>query len=161
MNGNGNSGRRGLPSRGSVIRTVLLVDNSPFVAEALALRLGLFLKDCRILTAADGMAAVEILKSNAVDFIMTDLQMPVMDGYELIAYCKKNHPRIPLYAMTGEDTPDAARRLGELGVSTCFEKPFDYDEVTRRVREELDAGPGVMDLIVDRFLGTGAAGRLS
>lgn len=53
--------------------------------------------------------------------------------------------------MTGEYTPDVARRLGGLGVSTCFEKPFDYDEVTRRIREELDDGPGVIDLFVGRF----------
>lgn len=90
MADNRNNGREDLPSRESVVRTILLVDDSPFVAEALALRLGLFLKDCRILTAADGVAAVEILKSEPVDFIMTDLQMPVMNGYELIAYCKKN-----------------------------------------------------------------------
>jgi hypothetical protein len=45
--------------------------------------------------------------------------------------------------MTADYTPEVFRRLHALGVPTCFEKPFDFDEVAERMRDELNAGRGV------------------
>jgi CheY-like chemotaxis protein len=132
------------------MKNILVVDDSAFVAEALALRLNLFIKDSRVFTAANGAEAVEVLSSAEVDFVVTDIQMPVMSGYELIEYCVKHHPRLHLSAMTGDRSPDVFQRLHALGVSVCFEKPFDYDEVAQRVRDELGSSTGAFDRLLPR-----------
>lgn len=133
------------------MKSILVVDDNTFVAEALALRLGLFIRDSRIITAADGREAARILDSEPVDFLLTDLQMPVMDGYDLILYCRKNHPRVHLCAMTAGPTADVLRRLRMLGVTVCFSKPFDFDETAQRVRDELVSGRGVLDTVTGRI----------
>ncbi len=129
------------------MKNILVVDDNAFVAEALALRLNFFIEDSRVITAADGAQAVEVLNRETVDHVLTDLQMPVMDGFELIEYCRKHHPRVPLAVMTGERTPETLKRIRMLGVSDCFEKPFDFDEVAQHIRDDLDSGRGVIDMV--------------
>lgn len=132
------------------MKKILVVDDNVFVAEGLAVRLNLFIKNCRILTAANGADAVQVLSRVEVDFVLTDLQMPVMDGYEFIKYCREHRPRLLLAAMTGDGSPDVRKRLQALGVSVCFEKPFDYDEVAQRVRDELGSSAGAFDRLFPR-----------
>lgn len=132
------------------MKNILVVDDNVFVAEGLAIRLNLFIKDCRILTAANGADAVQVLSRVEVDFVLTDLQMPVMDGYELIKYCREHRPRLLLAAMTGDRSPDVLERLHALGVSVCFEKPFDYDHVAQRVWDELGPTTGAFDRLFPR-----------
>ncbi len=132
--------------------TVLIVDDNMLIVEALALRLSVYLRDYDILTANSGEAAVNILKSVPVRFIMTDLQMPGMDGFGLIAYCRKNHSRVPVFAMSAECDPDTVRRLHALGVSACFEKPFDFDAVTDRIRAVLGVDRRFKEMMAGRLL---------
>jgi CheY-like chemotaxis protein len=125
------------------MKNIVVADDDTFAAEALALRLNLFIPGSRIITAVDGAEAVKVLNSMPVDLVLTDINMPVMNGYELIEHCRKQYPRTLLAAMTADYTPEVFRRLHALGVPTCFEKPFDFDEVAERVRDELNAGRGV------------------
>jgi CheY-like chemotaxis protein len=123
------------------MKHILVVDDDKLVAASLALRIGLQVKDARIHTAGDGREAMEILNFTSVDVLMTDLQMPVMNGYELIAYCRKNLPSLPLFAMSGALTPEVKRQLQTLGVTACVDKPFDFDEIALRVTDALDHIP--------------------
>lgn len=129
------------------MKTIVVVDDDRFAAEALALRLGLFIPDSRIIAAADGAEGVKVLDGMPVDLLLTDINMPVMNGYALIEHCRKRHPRVRMVAMTADYSPEVFRRLHALGVPTCFEKPFDFDEVAERVRDELNAASGVYDRI--------------
>jgi CheY-like chemotaxis protein len=140
------------------MKNILVVDDNVFVAEGLAVRLNLFVKDCRVLTAVNGADAVQVLSATEVDFVLTDLQMPVMSGYELITYCREHRPRVRLAAMTGDCSPDVRKRLQALGVSVCFEKPFDYDLVAQRVRDELDSS-SAFDRLFPRSAAAVAAPR--
>lgn len=132
------------------MKNILVVDDNVFVAEGLAVRLNLFVKDCRVLTASNGADAVQVLSNTEVDLVMTDLQMPVMSGYELIKYCREHRPRLLLAAMTGDCSPDVRKRLHALGVSVCLEKPFDYDEAAQRIRDELGSSTGAFDRLFPR-----------
>ena len=51
------------------------------------------LRNYRILTARNGKQGIEILKSTRVDFVLTDLDMPEMDGYQFIEYCREAFSR--------------------------------------------------------------------
>ncbi len=127
------------------MKNIVVVDDDRFAAEALALRLNLFISDSRIIAAADGAEAVGILATLPVDLLLTDINMPVMNGYKLIEHCKTHYPRMRLAAMTADLSPGVFKRLHALGVPTCFEKPFDFDEVAERIRDELSDGRGVYE----------------
>ncbi len=120
------------------MKTILIVDDNAFILEGLSTAFGILLKDYTILTAEHGMQAIKIMESVSVDLILTDLNMPVMDGYGLIAYAKKNYSHIPLFAMTGVYTEDVEKRLQSLGVFQCAEKPFDYEALAHRIADELE-----------------------
>jgi len=54
--------------------------------------------------ARNGQEAIQILESNVIDFAVTDLNMPIMVGIELLAYMSTKFPTIPAIAMTGFST---------------------------------------------------------
>ena len=120
------------------MKTILIVDDNSFILDGLATTFGILLKNCTILTAENGMQAVKIMESVPVDLVLTDLSMPVMDGYQLIEHTKKIYPHIPVFVMTGVYTADVAERLRPLGVSHCTEKPFDYEELAHVISHELE-----------------------
>lgn len=73
---------------------ILVVDDSRDVREFLALVLRL--NGCRVLTAADGNAAQKILETEYPDLVITDLEMPHGNGWDLLAYCRAQHPSLPV-----------------------------------------------------------------
>jgi CheY-like chemotaxis protein len=86
---------------------------------------------------------VEILKSHPVVFIVTDLNMPIMDGYELSGYLKKNYPDTPVFLMTSDLTSEVQERLRPMGVRQFFEKPFSFQKLALNIAEELEDALGV------------------
>jgi CheY-like chemotaxis protein len=119
------------------MNNILLVDDNKYIIEALAMTLGQYVKDCAVLRAKNGREAVDILKSVPVDLVLTDINMPVMNGYDLIAYRNDRHPALPLVAMTADPAPGVLKRLRALGISECLEKPFDFDSVSRLLLDKL------------------------
>ncbi len=112
---------------------ILLIDDNACILETLALRIGLRLQDWKILTAENGIKGIEIMSSVPVSLVLTDIQMPLLDGYGVIDYRNWNYPHIPIIAMTGNATPEVRRKLLALHVYECFEKPFDFDKLFRQV----------------------------
>jgi CheY-like chemotaxis protein len=121
------------------VKYVLIVDDNIIIADTLKLILGACMRDVSFRTAANGKEAVEILQSRPVDLILTDINMPVMDGYQLIEYRNQHHPRVPLVVMTADASQEVVRRLSMLGITDCLEKPLSYETVTRMFLEKLAA----------------------
>jgi CheY-like chemotaxis protein len=83
----------------------------------------------RVLTAGNGAEALEILKSQHVDLVITDLRMPVMDGAALLRKIRalgKSHPRVIF--LTGFSDFEM-REAYDLGAEALMEKPIDRDEL--------------------------------
>jgi len=126
------------------VKTILIVDDEEFIVSLIAKSLSVYLKDSfEILTAENGEEAVEILKSHPVVFIVTDLNMPIMDGYELSGYLKKNYPDTPVFLMTSDLTSEVQERLRPMGVRQFFEKPFSFQKLALNIAEELEDALGV------------------
>jgi two-component system chemotaxis response regulator CheY len=123
------------------MKNILLVDDNKYVLEALALTINASTRGYDILKAKNGLEALDILVRKSVSLVLTDLEMPVMNGYQFIEQKNRLHPSIPLLAMTSDLSPTVARKLRSLGVLRCFEKPFDYEDVTRLIMENLAARP--------------------
>ncbi len=118
-------------------KTILIVDDEiPFI---LSLTTGLkrHSSEYNILTAENGKDAVEILESTLVDLVMTDLRMPEMDGYELLAYMTANFPSIPTVVMSAFGTQEIKDRLNTLGTIGFLEKPIDFHELTDAINDGL------------------------
>lgn len=94
-------------------------------------------RDARVVQASNGVEALAWLAAGPADAILTDFQMPVMDGLELLSIVKSQRPNIPVFLMTA--AADLSKRQAEaLGASDLFYKPLAVspimDALDRQVR---------------------------
>jgi CheY-like chemotaxis protein len=117
---------------------LLLVDDDDFVRSALSRalnRTGGF----TVIPAEHGKRALELLATEHVDAILTDLQMPVMDGLTLLAELFEQETRIPVAVMTGQQIhADLRHRLQTYGIAAVFSKPVDVVLLADELQRVLD-----------------------
>ena len=93
-----------------------------------------------IVTAADGAEALEILGEGAFDLLLTDIQMPVMDGIALALTAARDFPRTTILLMTGfADQRERASNLSAIA-HDVITKPFSVADVRTAVADALAAG---------------------
>lgn len=119
------------------MNTILMVDDeNPFL---LSLKDGLSAHNdqLNILLANDGQAALDIMQKNDIDLLVTDLKLPVMDGFQLLAQVSQNNPYMPVIVMTAFGTPDIEERLSHLNALHYLEKPLDFDILAQTIDSAL------------------------
>ena len=121
------------------MKKVLIVEDSKLVRAFFSKKLKRFDDNFEVLTAENGEEATRIMKSSLPDLLMTDLEMPVMDGFELLVYMHKNHPNIPVFVMTAKGSPEVEKRINALGSIRYFEKPLDIDYLAECIMAELES----------------------
>ena len=122
------------------MRNILIVDDNRMILDSLSSFLSFKLKDCNVLTAEGGEKAIEVLRLNQVSLILTDLEMPNVDGYEVIEYAKKNCPSAPVIIMVGSWSLDLEMLVHKTGVIRFIEKPFRFEDLEQIVTETLEQG---------------------
>jgi DNA-binding NtrC family response regulator len=116
-------------------RTVLVVDDDPHILELLAARLSM--SDFEVVTATGAREALENLGSQRVDLMITDVRMPGMGGVELFRKARSLQPYLPVILLTAYGTiPDAVKAIKE-GVVDYLTKPFDGQDLVKKVHEIL------------------------
>jgi response regulator RpfG family c-di-GMP phosphodiesterase len=116
---------------------ILVVDDDEMILEVFKdflHRVGTY----SILTARDGMEAVEILKRSKVDFCFTDLNMPGMDGVEFTKKIHEFDNTIPVVVMTGYPSMDNAITTLKRGVVDFLVKPFHMGDIEFTIRRALE-----------------------
>ena len=137
------------------MKNVLVVDDEKSFIMSLRAGMEKHYPDFNVLTAEHGKAASEILESTQVDLVVTDLRMPEMDGFELLAYMSTNFPSIPAIVMSAYSTPDVKDRLKTMGSLRFIDKPVDFDELGQAIIDGLKEAPGggsVMGISISSFL---------
>lgn len=119
------------------MKTVLLVDDEKLFLASLTEGLASYGGNFNILTANNGKQAIEILNSQTVDLIVTDLKMPVMDGFHLLLYLMKENFNIPVIVMTAFGTPEIEKQLKEFQTFGYLEKPVDVQKLADKINEGL------------------------
>ncbi|MDP2301305.1 MAG: response regulator [Ignavibacteria bacterium] len=119
-------------------KVILVADDSPTIRKFVSFALAM--KGYEILSATDGMQALEMLPAEKIDLIITDLNMPNVDGFELIRTVRSNEefkeiPIIILSSLTSKDDID----LGiEIGANSYLVKPFDSKRMLYEVSKYLN-----------------------
>jgi len=92
--------------------------------------------------AANGRAALEIVRNHTPDLVLLDMKIPGMDGLEILKKIKEMNRDIKVIMMTAYGELDMIKEATDLGALTHFTKPFDIDEMRIAVNLQLnDEGP--------------------
>jgi len=114
---------------------VLVVDDSPTMRQLIisALRR---VGDFQLVEASDGLDGLKKLGADKFDLILTDLNMPVMDGLKLIAMVRNDplHRTVPIVIITTEGAVDDRDRALALGADACITKPIQNTQLLDTVR---------------------------
>ena len=105
--------------------TVLIVEDDPNLREALCDTLQL--AGYKVAAAADGPSALEILDRQSVGMVVSDVQMPNMDGHSLLKRIRGRNPELPVVLMTAFGTVQKAVDAMRCGAADYLLKPFDAE----------------------------------
>lgn len=122
------------------MKKVLIVDDDAVSRGLLSRVMKPYAQDFEILTAQNGEEAAYLMTEHPIDLIISDLEMPVMDGFQLLEYVDKNYPGTPVFIMTAFGSEELEKRVLALGAFRYLEKPLNMDVLTDAVFEQLNAG---------------------
>jgi len=103
---------------------VLFVDDDESLREVTGELIGLL--GYQVLTAANGLEALEVVQEHAPELVcvVTDLSMPYLDGWGLLAKLRQNYPGLPVLMVSGYDASQALAGEHELQPDGFLSKPF-------------------------------------
>ncbi len=119
--------------------TFLVVEDSPTMRQLISFSLKRF-KNAKILEAVDGVDALKKLSAAKVDLILTDINMPVMDGLKLVAVVRGNEEfkAVPIIIITTEGADEDRERGMALGANAYIAKPIQSSHLIRTISDLLD-----------------------
>ena len=118
-----------------IVYDILLVDDSPTVRAVIKKTLNLAgIETGELHEAANGKDALDIVANRSVDFVFADINMPVMNGIEMVDEMKRRQllERVPVIVVSTEGSKTRIEELKAKGVSAYVRKPF-TPEVLRNV----------------------------
>lgn len=121
------------------MKNVLIVDDERPFLLSLTEGLKAHSSQFNVLLAENGNKAVKVLESTPVDLVVTDLRMPEMDGFELLAYMSVHYPITPVIVITAFGTPEIEEQLLGTGTIHYLEKPLQFDELTQGIIKGLES----------------------
>ena len=91
----------------------------------------LFMKHFDVETAEDGLTAKKLLEGGGFDLLVSDIEMPNMNGFELLAWTKKNPAtaKMPVIMLSSLDSPEVLERCSRLGATAYIIKPFTKEKI--------------------------------
>ena len=124
--------------------TILVVDDEKGPRESLRMILR---PTYEVLCARDGLEALEILRTEAIDLVTLDLNMPGIQGEEMMRTIRREFPNVELIVITGYGTLENAAEAVRYGVSDYLQKPFDVVQVSASVFRALSRRRGRSRLV--------------
>ena len=118
-------------------RKILTVDDSRTMRDML--RFALLDAGYEVVEAVDGVHGLEVLDQHGADVIITDINMPRMDGFGFIEAVRNgmSHRATPILVLTTESTPEKKARAKNAGATGWIVKPFDPDRLLATVQKVL------------------------
>ena len=116
----------------------LVVEDSPTMRQLIVFALRR-LQSLKVTEADDGVDALKKLQGAKFDILITDINMPIMDGLKLVSMVRKdeNHKDIPIVIITTEGAQEDRQRALALGANAYITKPIQAPQVINTVKELL------------------------
>ncbi len=116
----------------------LVVEDSPMMRQLLVFALSR-VKNLRVTEADDGVDGLRKLAAGRYDIILTDINMPIMDGLKLVKRVRSDpaHKSTPIIVITTEGSNEDRQRALQLGANAYITKPIQAPQVINTVRELL------------------------
>jgi twitching motility two-component system response regulator PilH len=105
-----------------LVATILIIDDSRFTRSNIAKALRN--NNYEVLEADNGVVGLDMIINHKPDFVITDLLMPEMDGFELLENLRSRGIAVPVIVMSADIQETTRRRILELGAKTLLNKPF-------------------------------------
>ena len=117
----------------------LIVEDSPTMRQLISFSLKRF-KGCKIVEAVDGVDALKKLQTEEVDIILTDINMPVMDGLKLVTLIRQNPKlkHLPIIIITTEGAREDRDRGLALGADAYIAKPIQSSSLLKTITDVLE-----------------------
>ena len=122
---------------------VLVVDDEDGVRDLIVDALSLV--SIKTITAGHGMQALTLIRENPVDLIVLDVNMPVMDGFEVLEKLRSSGNTIPIIILTARLDREDVKKGFDLGADDFVRKPFGIEELTLRINAVLKRSIGQED----------------
>jgi two-component system chemotaxis response regulator CheY len=119
-------------------RLCLVVEDSPMMRQLLVFALAR-IKVLKVIEADDGVDALRKLTTAKFDLIITDINMPVLDGLKLVKKIRSDelHKDVPIMIVTTEGSAEDRQRALQLGANAYITKPIQAPQVIAKVKELL------------------------
>jgi CheY-like chemotaxis protein len=117
-------------------RHILIVDDEPIVV----MMIRIFLEkqtDSEILGAFNGEDALRTINGQPLDLLITDYNMPGIDGLTLATRLRRLHPGLPVIFITATARDDHLRQQAAVLAAPILEKPLDFDELDQLIHQSL------------------------
>lgn len=124
-------------------KKVLIVDDDPIFLQGLMYTVKSL--GYNVLTAHGGLEAVQVLGSEKVDIVLSDINMPNGNGLQLLNHVIKNH-EIPVILMTGLSDLKEAQKALEMGARHFISKPFKKAEISEAISSSLNSEKDFTDV---------------
>ncbi len=118
------------------MNTILVVDDEPNYLIVISELLGE--EGFETITADNGTKALALMKGADIDLVLTDMQMPDMDGFALLEAVKSSRPEMPVIMITAYGEVEKAVRAMRSGAFNYITKPFNNDELLASINKALE-----------------------
>lgn len=117
-------------------KSILLVDDEENILTSISWVLEK--NDFKVTTAANGKQAIDLLRANRYDLVITDLIMPKVDGIAVLKQAKSIYPDIGVIILTGYGDVRTAVETLKLGADDYLQKPCDFDDLFSKAKRSFE-----------------------
>lgn len=117
------------------LKKVLIVDDEETLTWSMSKSLSKDREKYEVIVANNGKEALDQLKRNDIDLVISDIRMPDINGLDLLVRAKKEFPKIKFIIMTAYGSSDVQKEANRRGAVVYIEKPFEINEIRKIIIE--------------------------
>ena len=114
-------------------KTVLIIDDDPAILRLLQFQLNAF--GFEVILSESGLQAIELMKRKQIRLVVTDMRMPVADGYDVISEIRELYPETPIVLTTAHEVNGRVKEALRFESVVLVRKPFTEEEFKQAVQE--------------------------
>jgi CheY-like chemotaxis protein len=119
------------------MKTILVVDDDPVTLALCSATFSIYKDEFSVITANNGYEALQILEQQPIDLLLTDLYMPVVDGFVLLAQVSRAYPKMMVAVMSAYEQMGNLDLIKKAGAILFLSKPLNLEQLLSDVRRLL------------------------